>query len=305
MDGARMDEIAAFLAVVETHSFTAAGRLLTRDASIVSRRISALERRLGVRLLERSTRHVAPTEIGLRFYKRMDAAAAAMQEAEAEATRTSGIATGKLRLALPATFGRLWIAPMLPAFLAAYPDVSLEVEYADRYIDLIAEGFDAAIRLGELSDSRLVTKKLTSHRRLICAAPSYLKAHGVPATPSDLTNHRCLSFFRLAGHPEWRFRKGERVSAVQVQGPLTADDAQSLVTAALGGTGIVMCSDWLAVSERATGRLVPLLTDWAVEGEGNIYLVRPSARFTAGKTRRFLEWIAEKLRRPPWKAVGA
>jgi DNA-binding transcriptional LysR family regulator len=300
MDGTRMDEIAAFLAVVEMGSFTAAARVVGRDASIISRRISALETSLGARLLERSTRHVSPTGAGLRFYERMRAATAAMKEAEAEATGTSGSVTGKLRLALPAAFGRLWIAPMLPEFLAAHPEVAIEAEYADRYVDIVAEGFDVAIRLGELRDSRLVAKRIAGHQRLICAAPSYLAARGTPVTPDDLANHACLSFTRLASHPEWRFRKGKRISSVMVSGPLSTDDAQSLVTAAISGAGIVMCSDWLAASERAEGQLVSILTDWTVEGEGAIQIIRPSVRFTAGKTRSFVDWISERFRRPPW-----
>jgi DNA-binding transcriptional LysR family regulator len=300
MDGTRMDEIAAFLAVVETGSFTSAARVVGRDASIISRRVSALETNLGVRLLERSTRHVSPTGAGVRFYERMRAATAAMEDAEAEATGTSGSVTGKLRLALPATFGRLWMAPLLPEFLAGHPDVAIEAEYADRYVDIIAEGFDVAIRLGELGDSRLVAKRIASHRRLICAAPSYLAAHGTPVTPGDLADHACLSFTRLASHPEWRFRKADHTSSVRVNGPLSADDTQSLITAAISGAGIVMCSDWLAAPERADGKLVSILTDWTVEGEGAIQIIRPSVRFTAGKTRSFVDWISERFRRPPW-----
>jgi DNA-binding transcriptional LysR family regulator len=283
MDGARMDEIAAFLAVVKAKSFTGAGRILGRDASIISRRVNALETRLGIRLLERSTRKVAPTAAGFRLSERMRSALSTMREAEAEATHTGGTPTGVLRLAVPATFGRLRIAPMLPDFLKAYHSIS----------------FDVAIRLGELEDNQLVVKKLATHRRLICATPSYLETHGTPRTPHELTKHACLTFSLLAGHPEWRFRQRSRVSAVRVAGPLTADDAQSLVTAALAGLGIVMCSDWLAAHERSAG-LVPILTDWSVEGEGNVHLIRPSARFTAAKTRSFVDWISEKLKQPPW-----
>jgi hypothetical protein len=185
-----------------------------QGARLVRRTLTAAPRAVrivclaAIRLLERSTRHVSPTGAGVRFYERMRAATAAMKDAEAEATGTSGSVTGKLRLALPATFGRLWMAPLRPEFLAAHPDVAIEAEYADRYVDIIAEGFDVAIRLGELGDSPLVAKRIASHRRLICAAPSYLAARGTPVTPDDLADHACLSFTRLASRPEWRFRKG-------------------------------------------------------------------------------------------------
>ena len=304
MNGSRMDEMAAFLAVVDARSFTAAGRTLGRDASIISRRVSALETRLGVRLLERSTRHVAPTAAGSRLHERMQASLADMNEAEAEATQATAAAAGVLRLALPATFGRLWIAPMLPEFLAAHPGVSINVEYSDRYVDLLAERFDIAIRIGQLQDSRLITKKLASHRRMICAAPSYLAVRGYPVAPGDLHDHACLSFSHLAGHPEWRFRRGDRIASVRVNGPLVSDDAQSLVIAATAGTGVVMCSDWLTARERAAGSLKPLLTDWTIEGEGSIHLVRPSGRFTPGKTRSFIDWIVERLEAPPWNRAS-
>ena len=300
-----MDEIAAFMAVVETRSFTAAARLLHRDASVVSRRVTALEGRLRVRLLERSTRHVAPTEAGLRFNEQVAAASVAMQEAEAEARQTSGGAIGRLRVSLPAAFGRLWIAPLLPAFLDAHPGLSLELDYADRYVDVAAEGVDVAIRLGELSDSRLIAKKLAPHQRMIFAAPSYVAAHGALKAPSDLRDHACLAHSGLAGHPEWRFGRDDHVSTVRIRGPLAANDAQSLLTAALAGTGIVMCSDWLAARDWAAGRLERLLPDWHVAGAGHVYVVRPAGRFTPGKTRCFVDWITDQLAPPPWRTAAA
>lgn len=300
MDAAQMDEINAFLAVLDAQNFAGAGRLIARDASVVSRRVTALEARLGVRLVERSTRRVIPTEGGTRFATRMRRALVTIQEAEAEATQASHSVTGTLRIAAPATFGRLWIAPIIPAFLKKHPGVSIVMEYADRYVDLVAEGFDIAIRLGALEDSQLIAKKIASHRRLICASPDYLKLRGVPKTPADLATHSCLRFSRLTRHPEWRFKKGGRTASVQVSGPLTADDAQTLVTAAVEGTGIVMCSDWLSSQERADGRLKPVLEDWTVVGEGAVHIVRPPGPFTPGKTRAFVTWISEQLSEPPW-----
>jgi DNA-binding transcriptional LysR family regulator len=304
MDGAQMDEINAFLAVVETQNFTAAGRLIERDASVVSRRVSALEARLGIRLVERSTRRVSPTEAGSRFAERTRAALVTMQEAEAEATQASHAATGTLKIAVPGAFGRLWVAPLLPMFLAKYPGVSVTLEHADRYVDLLAEGFDLAIRLGALEDSRLIAKKLTAHRRLICASPGYLQRKGIPQVPGDLADHACLRFSRLATHPEWRFKRDGEIASVEVTGPLTADDAQTLVTAALSDAGIVMCSDWLSWRERADGRLKAVLQDWTVDGEGAIYVVRPPGRFTPSKTRAFVDWISEQLSAPPWMEGG-
>jgi DNA-binding transcriptional LysR family regulator len=164
----------------------------------------------------------------------------------------------------------------------------------------VAEGFDVAIRLGALEDSQLVARKIAEHRRLICASADYLEARGEPKTPADLANHACLRFSSLAHHPEWRFKKGDRITSVQISGQLTADDAQTLVTAAVKGTGIVMCSDWLTSLERADARLRVVLPDWTVVGEGAVYVVRPPGRFTPSKTRAFVEWISAQLSKPPW-----
>jgi DNA-binding transcriptional LysR family regulator len=305
MTGSNLDDVAAFLAVVSTSSFTEAGRELDRDASVISRRVSALEARLGIRLLERSTRRVVPTAAGLRYSERMRAALGDMDDAEAEAGDTSNAVAGTLRLALPTTFGRLCVAPLLPRFLRANPRLSMEVEYADRYVDLVAERFDVAIRLGSLNDSRLVAKQIAPHRRFLCAAPSYLAAHGWPQTPEDLARHACLSFSRLATHPHWQLCRGDQTATVRVRGPLVADDAQSLVIAAVAGAGVVMCSDWLTVNERSSGSLVTLLPDWNIEGAGGIYAIRPSGRFVPGRTRQFVDWLSETFSQPPWRALVA
>ena len=300
MDATRADQIAAFLAVVEARSFTAAARALDRDASVLSRRVAALEARLGVRLLERSTRRVVPSEAGARLAERLREVAIATEEAEAEAVQAGGAARGRLRLSLPAAFGRLWVAPLLPGFLAAHPDIRIEAEFGDRYADLVAEGFDAAIRIGDLQDSRLVAIRLAENRRLLCAAPAYLAARGSPAAPEDLARHACLGFTGMREFPEWRFRRGERAVSVRIGGPLTADDAQSLVVATLAGAGLMIGSDWLVAPPLATGRLVSVLPEWRLEGGGGIHLVRPSARHPPGKTRAFVDWMVARLKPPPW-----
>ena len=301
LTGRRLDEISALLAVMDTGGFAPAARVLGRDASVLSRRVTALEQRLGIRLIERTTRSVKPTEAGARFAERMRAALAAMTEAELEASDTGTTPRGTLRLALPRAFGRMWIAPLLPEFLSAFPYVRVEASYADRYVDLVADGYDVAIRVGDLPDSGLVARKLANQYRLICAAPSYLAARGTPMTPADLGMHDCMQFTRLRSFPEWRFRQGNRIESVKVSGPLFADDAESLIPAAVASHGLILSSEWLVGPELADGRLVQVLPDWTVDGEGAIYLVRPSTRFTAGKTRAFADWISNRLSSPPWK----
>lgn len=298
----RMDEIAAFLAVIDKGSFAEASRSLNRDASVLSRRVSALERRLGVRLIERTTRSIVLTDVGARYAERMRAAIAAMREAELEAADAAHQPGGTLRIALPGAFGRLWVAPRLPEFLAAHPRVRLDATYSDRFVDLVAEEFDLALRIGALPDSRLIARKLADHRRLVCAAPSYLERRGEPSSPADLARHDCLQFTRHAAYPHWRFRRDGRSESVAVAGAMEADDAESLLPATLAGHGILLCSDWLVGHHLAEGRLVRVLEGWSVEGEGAIHLLRPSARFTAAKVRLFADWIARCLSPPPWAA---
>lgn len=304
-NGRHLDEAAAFIAVVERGSFTRAGEALQRDASVLSKRVSALERRLGVRLLERTTRKVHVTEAGSSLYQRLRAAAAAIQEAEQEASNAGTAAHGLLRLSLPGTFGRMWIAPLLPEFLAAHPGVRIEASYTERNVDLVGEGYDAAIRIGELPDSSLIARQLAPHRRLLCAAPRYLEARGMPARPEDLAQHACLGYSRIASHPEWRLiRRGERRS-VRIAGPLVADDNLSLAAAARAGLGIMLSADWLTAPELRSGELVVVLPEWSVEGQGAIHLLRPSTRFTPGKTRAFVDWISARFTPAPWLAETA
>lgn len=305
-DANHVAEIAAFAAVAEQGSFTKAASMLGRDATVLSRRVQSLERRLGVRLLARTTRHVALTEAGAGFLVRAQAIVAALADAQEEASAYGGgEARGTLRLALPATFGRMWIAPCLPEFMAAHPQVRIEASYANRFVDLVAEGFDVAVRLGELADSRLAARRIASRRRLLCAAPSFLERHGAPGRPEDLARLPCLAFSGLAAHPNWTFghASGERVT-VRADGPLVSDDAEALVYAAVQGLGIMLTTDWLVGRELAAGTLVPTLEQWLPQDEGAIYAVVPTNRLVPAKTRAFIDWIAQRFSPvAPWRAA--
>lgn len=304
-DGNHIAEIAAFAAVAEQGSFTKAATVLERDATVLSRRVQSLERRLGVRLLTRTTRHVALTEAGAGFLARAQAIVAALADAEEEAaTLGSGEPRGTLRLALPATFGRMWIAPYLPEFMAQYPQVRIEASYTNRFVDLVTEGFDVAVRLGELADSGLVARRIAPRRRLLCAAPSFLERHGAPKRPEDLARLPCLAFTGLATHPNWTFgnTRGERIT-VRADGPLTSDDAAALVHAAVEGLGITLSTDWLVGRELATGTLVPVLEEWLPEDDGAVYTVVPSNRLVPAKTRAFVDWMVRRYAPvAPWRA---
>ncbi len=302
-DGARLEEIEAFAAVSEGGGFAVAAKRLGRDASVLSRRVGALEGRLGVRLLARTTRHVTLTEAGAAYLRRVQAVLAELAAADAEAMDRAAEPRGVLRLALPAAFGRMWVAPLLPGFLAAHPAIRVEVQHADRYVDLVADGFDAAIRVGALPDSGLVTRRLAPVRRLLCASPSYLAARGTPDMPEALVRHACLGFANNRIGPEWLLQQDSRQVTVRTGGPLVADDGEALATAAVGGAGIMQAADWLVGREIADGRLVEVLPAWSVGGGGAVHAVLPPGRLVPAKTRAFVEWIAGAFApQPPWHA---
>ncbi|MER9975461.1 LysR family transcriptional regulator [Mesorhizobium sp. M0085] len=301
---AALVEMAAFAAIAEARSFTRAAARIGRDATILSRRLASLEERLGVRLLHRTTRSVSLTEAGSEFLIRVRAILAAVDEAEAVASaHAGGGPRGVLRLALPGSFGRMWIGPLLPQFLAEFPDVRIEAEFSNRFVDLVAENFDVAVRLGALEDSRLVARKVATRRRLLSAAPSYLARRGTPTAPEALLEHSCLGFSGFQTFPAWEMTdsSGRRIS-IEVSGPLVTDDAEVLVEAAVQGVGLMMSTDWLVGRELADGRLVPVLEDWTLADEGAVYVVMPSAKGQAAKTRAFADWIGKRFAPvPPWR----
>lgn len=301
LDSQHIDEVAALLAVADTNSFVAAGRVLQRHPTVISKRLAALERRLGVRLLERTTRTVRLTTAGRRLADRFRSAADLMAEAEQEASLGAAEIRGTLRLALPAAMGRLWLGPMLPEFLLAHPLVSVEAEYSERYVDLVADGFDAAIRVGTLRDSQLVAKKLGDHHRILCASPAYLQKHGTPEKPGDLASHNLLGFAGLASFPEWRLSKGDCREIVVTRGTLIANDSETLLAASRAGIGILGAGDWLTSRDIEAGNLVRVLPDWELDARGGIYLVRPSTSFTLARMKAFVDWISAKFAHgPPW-----
>lgn len=290
-DSRQADEVATLLALAEHGSFAAAGRTLQRHPSVLSKRLSALESRLGVRLIERTTRQLRFTDEGQRLVARFGHAVSLIAEAEQDAREGAAEVRGRLRIALPAAMGRLWLGDIVSAFALAHPSVALEVEYAERFVDIVAEGFDAAIRIGELADNRLVAKKLCDHRRILCAAPYYLQQHGEPKTPADLADHHCLGFTGLHSYPEWRLTRGDEKHTLKIRSRLVSNDNEAQLCAARMGVGILAGGDWLMTKDLREGRLVRVLPEWQLDADTGVYLVRPSARFNTATTTAFKEWI--------------
>ncbi len=304
LDSTRMDELAALLAVAKHGSFVAAGRSLLRHPTIVSRRIKALESRLGVRLVERTTRQVKLTSAGERLAEQVRRASNAILEAEIEASADAAELRGRLRLTFPSALGRQWLAPLLPHFMHRHPALQIEVEYSERYIDLVAEGFDAAVRVGTLSDSRLVAKKLCGHRRVLGASPEYLKRFGEPRAPRDLTKHNCICLPSFASFPNWKLKRGDRQEAVLAYGSLLSNDSLALLEAARQGIGILGGGEWLMARDFAQGSLVPVLESWSFDADGGVYFVRPSARHATARVQAFASWLSEQFSDgPPWARI--
>lgn len=305
LDPHRADEISALLAVAAEGTFAAAGLLLQRHPSVVSRRLAAMERRLGVRLIERTTRQLRVTDAGQALVAQLRTALRLMADAEQEAARGAAEVRGVLRLALPAAMGRRWIGPLLPDFLAAHPQIAVVADYRESFVDLIAEGFDAAVRIGELHDNRLVARKLCDHRRIVCAAPAYLARHGHPAVPADLARHNCLRFTEFSSFPQWRLSDGAREERLAPRGSLTSNDAESLLAAARAGVGILGAGEWLLGQDLAAGTLVRVLPDWQLDASGTVALVRPSAQHAPATVTAFRDWIVARFSpAPPWRRAS-
>ena len=225
-----------------------------------------------------------------------------MQEIEQDTAATAASVRGTLRIALPATFGRMWVAPILPAFLAAHPDVTVEAAFEDRYVDLVAESFDVAIRIGTLTDSRLVARRLAPSRRMLCAAPAIAR----PAGPAGRSGSPCLPGFLPPGLASaLASARGRQGHVRSHQRPAGHRRCAQPVQAAVAGAGIAMVSDWLAGPELCSGKLVPVLPEHPVQDSEAIYLVHPSARLVPAKTRAYADWISAALGARPWRHPGS
>ena len=306
LDSQHADELSALLAVFDAGSFVAAAAQLQRHPTVLSRRLSALEARLGIRLLERSTRQLRFTSEGQRFVAQVREAMALLDQAQRQASEAAAVVRGSLRLSLPASMGRRWLSPMVAGVAKAHPQVVMDVEYAERFVDIIGEHFDAAIRIGSLADSSLVATRLCDHRRLVCAAPSYLAEQGWPHTPQDLAQHRCLGFTGLRSYPHWQFSRGAESCLVSIRASMVSNDNEALLVAARQGLGIIAGGDWLLGPEVAAGHLQEVLPQWQLQADAGIYLVRPSSQWSSAASSAWRDWvIAHFAQGAPWRQAAA
>jgi DNA-binding transcriptional LysR family regulator len=289
---------AVFVAVVEAGSFAAAARRLGTTTSAVSKRIAAIETRLGARLVHRSSRHLAPTQAGLAFYERCRRIADDVAEAERAVREGAGAPVGAVRVSAPLTFSQQHLVPLLPDFLAAHPRVDVVLVADDRYVDVIEEGVDLAIRTGALPDSGLVRRKLAFDRRVVCASPAYLAQHGAPRAPAELASHACM---RHAGHTQhggagrWTFEGPGGRASVPVRGRFQVNHTGMIRDAALAGLGVALLPLFAIGDDLRSGRLVALLEDWRVPPEVGIHALFPAGRSEPAAVRAFVEFLAARL----------
>jgi DNA-binding transcriptional LysR family regulator len=296
----RMKDINAFVHVAEAKSFTIAAEQIGLSRSAVGKSVTRLEDRLGIRLLQRTTRSVSLTGEGAAFHERCVRILADLDEAEMSMLSHAQAPRGRLRLELPVSFGRLHVLPIVSAFMNQWPDLSVNISFNDRYVDLIDEGIDLAIRLGGSDDGRLMTRLLAPHRLVTCAAPSYLQSRGVPQTIDELAGHSCLAFVHGGRPVDWHFAINEQIHSVAISGRFSATNAEALRDATLAGFGIARLATFLISDDLRAGRLLPILDSHSTDGP-SIRAVYPSSRHLSPKVRSFIDTLLGAWRPvPPW-----
>ena len=296
----RFHAIEAFVKVVETGSFARAAERLGVSVSSVSRHVTDLEAHLNARLLNRTTRRLSLTEIGRAFHERCVQLLADLEEAEESAGEGTVVPRGTLRLTCGVTFGERYLAPAIAEFMARYPQMRFDAELSDRVVDLVEEGFDAAVRIGAVGGQNLVARKVGTTRLVCCAAPSYLAQHGEPRAPEDLAAHACLLYAYAPQIGLWPFRDpdgGER--NVRVAGPAHSNNGRFLEALAVAGVGISYEPDFIVGPDVKAGRLVQILRAFAPPAAG-IHVVYPSRRHLSAKVRAFTDFLTQRFTGAEW-----
>jgi len=292
---------AIFAKVAELGSFARAAEELSLSQATVSKAVTRLETRLKTSLLHRTSRRISLTESGRGALERAARILAEGEAAEAEAAAQSEQPRGLVRLAVPMSYGLRWVAPLLPGFFRAYPEVSIDLHLSDASVDLVGDGFDAALRIAALPDSSLVARRLCAVTQYVVASPEYLQREGRPAHPRELANRPCLSYAYRARSAVWRFTNdaGEE-EPVMPAGPLRVTNYDALLPTLLDGLAIAELPEFIAGEYLADGRLEAILTDWSLT-KGGLYFVTPSARARPAKVAALSDYFAEHLSDPTWR----
>ncbi len=285
-----------FVAVMETGSFAAAAQKQGTSAGQASKLVARLEAELGARLLNRTTRAVTPTAVGQGYFDRLRPLLDDLEALDQSIEDASDAPRGRLRLTAPRTFGAMQLTPVLLEFAARYPEIDLEVDFSDRLVNLVDEGFDAAIRVGRPADSSLIGRKLCTAQIIAVASPQYLTAHGTPQVPGDLSGHRCIVDRNFRDPHRWEFANSESVS---IKGRLSFSDAEACCEAAIAGHGIAYGPDFVAYDALAKGQLERILCDHAAP-PFSVYALYPAGRHLAVKVRVLVDYLAKAFDPAPW-----
>ncbi|MBN9031133.1 MAG: LysR family transcriptional regulator [Rhizobiales bacterium 63-7] len=285
----KFEDLDVFARVVSLGSMSMAGRALNLSPAVVSKRIKRLEDRLGSRLLQRTTRQISLTEAGQGFYERVLSILAGIDEAESYVSGRSARIQGMLKVTAPTSFGRMHVAPHLKPFLETHPDLSLHMVLSDDFTDIVGGGYDLAIRIAELGDSSLVARKLAPVRRVLCATPDYIFAHGMPESVEDLRHHLCL---RPHNNDVWKLEGPRGAVTYRPQERLITNSSEVIREAVLAGMGIALRSTWDIGPELKSGRLVRVLPELESSRNVAVFAVYPSRQFLPAKVRLFIDYLS-------------
>ncbi len=298
----QLESLQLFVEVMRYGNFADVARAHDLAPSSVSRSIAALERELGARLFQRSTRKLAPTEAAAVFYHRLQPALREIESARSAASDLQREVNGTLRVSAPAVFANSAIVPLLPEFAARYPQLRFDLQISDRFVDLLEDGIDVAIRLGSLTDSNLVARRLADMSFRICASADYLRRRGEPQAPADIADHECLLFPRAGHDLDWLFRDSAGdIERIRIDGQVQIANSASILACAIAGMGLALLPDWLLRDALANDQLQALFTDYEVSAtdfDSAVWILYPSRSYLPQKTRAFVDFLGERFPEP-------
>lgn len=296
-----IEHLKLFVRISSTHNISIAGAELGLSPAVASSHVNKLEEKLGVRLIHRTTRKVSLTEEGQAFLHHAEDVLSSVEAANASVGAGSSSPMGTLRIAAPASFGRMHLVPALSKFMRKYPHLKIDLKLSDTIVDLVEGGFDIAIRNSELKDSSLIARKLTTDKRILCASPKYIAECGMPETPNDLKNHNCIT---LMGLDNWTFQQKKEKFTIKVKGNFRTDNGEAIRDACVNGLGITVNSTWSACQQLLNRELVEVLPDYPLLSQTAIWAVYPSSRQLAPKVRAFIDYLAEHFNDKPYWDEG-
>ena len=300
----RLTAMELFVRIVETGSFSAVAREMDMNQPTVSKQLSALEQKLKTRLLNRSTRQLSLTEAGSEYYEACKRILDEVREAESNVGRLQGQLAGQLKVNTSIALGQMYVGPLTLKFQKQHPGLEVDLSLVDRFVDVVEEGVDVAIRVGRLSDSNLVARRLGKTRRVAVATPAYLKKHGTPKTPEDLVNHNCLLYAYLSTGSEWMFQgpDGKEIR-VKVSGNFRANNGEAIRQAVLADLGVAVAPEWIALRDLESGAIRSILTNYAPTLM-DIHAVYPSGRHLSAKVRAYVDFLQQEFQKiPPLRAA--